>query len=261
MPIIKLFLSQFLLFSQFCLNAQIPNGSVAPDFTLTDYDGNEHRLYDYLNSGKTVILEVFAAHCPVCWSYHQTHKLKDLYTNYGPSGTDEIMVLALEHDQWNNHNAFIGIGDPWVTQGNWLEGTPYPIFNVEDPDRGVFEDYNINGYPKVFKICPDKLTEIISTSLSVEQIYAKVQQCGSVLGLSTNQEILDFNFNSLTNTISIKNYSKDWTLQIFNLSGRLEQENKVSNSDFVLVRSMPAGVYIFKISTDSDVIYKKICLY
>ncbi|MCB0820437.1 MAG: redoxin domain-containing protein, partial [Bacteroidetes bacterium] len=256
MPFIKYCLSLFFLLAQIFLHAQIPNGSVAPDFTLTDYDGNVHRLYDYLNSGKTVILEVFAAHCPVCWSYHQTHKLKDLYNNYGPSGTDELVVLALEYDQWNNHNAFIGIGDPWVTQGNWLDGTPYPIFNVEDPDRGVFEDYNINGYPKVFKICPDKLSEIISTSLSVEQIYAKVQQCETVLGVSNKQEAKDFSFNSLNNTVILKNYNKDWTFQLFSLNGRLIQENKISNSDFVTVNEMSPGVYVFKIISESDVIYK-----
>ena len=57
------------------LTAQIPNGSVAPDFTLTDYYGTSHNLYSYLNSGKTVFLEVFAANCGSCWGYHQTNRL------------------------------------------------------------------------------------------------------------------------------------------------------------------------------------------
>ena len=31
--------------------AQLPDGSVAPDFTTTDVNGNTHRLYDYLDEG------------------------------------------------------------------------------------------------------------------------------------------------------------------------------------------------------------------
>lgn len=76
----------------------MPDGTVAPDFTLTDYYGNTHHLYDYLNDGKTVFVEIFAAHCSSCWSYHETDILKDLYNSYGPAGTDEVMVLALEYD-------------------------------------------------------------------------------------------------------------------------------------------------------------------
>ena len=37
-------------------SAQLPNGSVAPDFTLTDINGVQHKLYDYLDNGYTVSL-------------------------------------------------------------------------------------------------------------------------------------------------------------------------------------------------------------
>ena len=39
--------------------AQLPNGSVAPDFTLTDLNGTTHRLYDYLNDGYTVFVDFY----------------------------------------------------------------------------------------------------------------------------------------------------------------------------------------------------------
>jgi thiol-disulfide isomerase/thioredoxin len=39
----------------------------APDFTVTDTDGQTHHLYaDYLNQGKSVMLEVFYSTCPPC---------------------------------------------------------------------------------------------------------------------------------------------------------------------------------------------------
>ena len=41
----------------FAAQAQLPDGSVAPDFTATDIDGNEWNLYSLLDEGKTVILD------------------------------------------------------------------------------------------------------------------------------------------------------------------------------------------------------------
>ena len=46
--------------------AQLADGSVAPDFTVTDINGNSHRLYDYLNNGYTVIIDISATWCPPC---------------------------------------------------------------------------------------------------------------------------------------------------------------------------------------------------
>jgi hypothetical protein len=38
-------------------SSQLPNGSVAPDFSITDIDGVEHHLYSYLDSGYAVIID------------------------------------------------------------------------------------------------------------------------------------------------------------------------------------------------------------
>ena len=39
------------------VKSQMPDGTIAPDFTLVDINGTTHHLYDYLNSGKTVFIE------------------------------------------------------------------------------------------------------------------------------------------------------------------------------------------------------------
>jgi len=42
---------------------------VAPDFTVTDIDGQVHHLYaDYLNQGKTVMIKIMFTTCPPCHS-------------------------------------------------------------------------------------------------------------------------------------------------------------------------------------------------
>ena len=97
--IFTLFIACFLAFSA---QAQLPDGSVCPDFTGTDIDGNVWNLYDLLDDGYTVIVDVSATWCGPCWSYHETGALEDVYATYGPDDTKEIMVLWIEGDPNTN---------------------------------------------------------------------------------------------------------------------------------------------------------------
>ena len=52
------------LFSTQSLFAQLPNGSIAPNFELIDLDGTTHKLYeDYTDLGYTVFLDFSAIWC------------------------------------------------------------------------------------------------------------------------------------------------------------------------------------------------------
>jgi hypothetical protein len=254
-------MKKLVLLFVFMLNinvyAQLPNGSVAPDFTLTDYYGTTHNLYSYLNTGKTVFIEIFAAHCPVCWSYHQTNTMKNLYNNYGPNGTNELLVLALEHDQWNDSNAFIGNGPAWVTQGNWLDGTPFPIFDVEDPNRGVFIDYNVTFYPVVYKICPNKIVERVMTSETFAQLYQKVQDCQTAMSLSELNYKDNIYINQAAKTLIIDSYQLVKSIAIKNLQGQIIKSINFTKSSAINISDLNTGVYIFEIQTEDTIVYKK----
>ncbi len=233
-------------------NAQLPDGSLAPDFTLTDIvDSNAYTLYDYLDAGKTVFVEIFAAHCPSCWAYHQSNTLKDLYTTYGPNGTDEVMVFALEYDEYNFYEAFVGIGSPWVTAGNWLDGTPYPIFQVEGTDRAVFDDYNVAFYPMVYMICPNKVTALMTTSLNATQLYDKISDCSF---LSIEEDVLegrvyvDYNQNIIVEEAQSVN-----TVEILNLEGQVVAFYDNVHTEPMYAGNLQSGVYIARLVGDSAV--------
>ncbi|MDB0007295.1 hypothetical protein N9E30_05015, partial [Flavobacteriales bacterium] len=66
----KYFFVILFTFSSLFSYSQLPDGSIAPDFTTTDVNGNEHQLYDYLDMGYTVILDISATGIPPCWNYH-----------------------------------------------------------------------------------------------------------------------------------------------------------------------------------------------
>jgi len=254
-------MKKLVLLFVFMLNinvyAQLPNGSVAPDFTLTDYYGTTHNLYSYLNTGKTVFIEIFAAHCPVCWSYHQTNTMKNLYNNYGPNGTNELLVLAIEHDQWNDSNAFIGNGPAWVTQGNWLDGTPFPIFDVEDPNRGVFNDYNVTFYPVVYKICPNKIVERVMTSETFAQLYQKVQDCQTTMSITEIINKDQIYINQDSKMLIVGEYQQVKSIAIINLQGQDIKTISPIKSAAISISDLSTGVYIFEMQAEDGLVYKK----
>jgi hypothetical protein len=153
----KLVFSSLLALGALTSTAQF----LAPNFTRTDIDGTSHTLYDYLDQGYTVILDISATWCGPCWNYHNTNALKNIYVNQGPAGmagvsattTDKIMVMFFEGDNATNLNCLYGsAGCNSTTHGDWVTGTPYPIFN----DHTIKTLYPIGGYPTIFTIFPDR---------------------------------------------------------------------------------------------------------
>jgi hypothetical protein len=158
------------------VQAQLPDGSVAPDFTFTDLNGTTHTLYDYLDNSYTVFVDFSAVWCGPCWGYHTSGTLENLYTHHGPAGmpnvdpntTDDVMVIFVEGDG-SNLACLQGTG--CGTQGDWLTGTPYPIMCTGNDLQGSpinttnpTSSYQISGWPTVYMICPDRLTTKVSTA-------------------------------------------------------------------------------------------------
>ncbi|MFP5437306.1 MAG: redoxin family protein [Bacteroidia bacterium] len=179
-------LLSLLFLGSLSASAQLAAGSTAPDFTATDINGIQHSLYaDYLNQGKTVIIDVSATWCGPCWNYHGTHALADLYESYGPNGSDEVVVLFVEGDPGTSVQSLYGTNtasDQSATRGNWTAHSPYPI--IDDGTGAIARAYSIAYFPTVYMICPEGTVKEL-TQPAVATLKSQINSnCQTLTGIT-----------------------------------------------------------------------------
>ena len=191
----KILLSAILCSSLFASQsiAQLPDGSIAPDFTTVDVNGNTHNLYDYLDAGYSVVMDISATWCGPCWNYHIGGALEELWANHGPLGepgvsantTDDVVVLWFEGDAGTALSELEN-----SSLGNWLvpNGTAvdFPMSN----DDNIAQLYQLPYWPILYTICPNRIiTE--SGQISANAHYAGIGNCLSASG-TTNGALLGY---------------------------------------------------------------------
>ncbi len=141
------------LFLAFCLWISIASAQLgtAHNFTVTDINGNSITLYDILDEGKVVVLDVSTTWCGTCWNLHNNHYLQDLHDKWGPDGTDQIRVIFYEGDGQTGMDALNGTGGN--TLGDWVTGVTYQIVN-ESPIQLDLNVFAPQGFPTINIIRP-----------------------------------------------------------------------------------------------------------
>jgi Secretion system C-terminal sorting domain len=183
-----------ILMMAFALRAQLPAGSIAPNFNVTDINGNTHNLYAILDSGKSVIMDISATWCGPCWSFHRSKTLEKIHNQFGAAGTNEVRVLFVEGDSRTTLDNLNGIAGGAGTQGNWVAGTPYPIID----NASISTSYAITYFPTLYVICSHNRRLVEVTNKTVENIMTQARRCSPVAKATNNAAIRDYTgFNDM----------------------------------------------------------------
>ena len=173
------------------LVAQLPSGTPAPDFTATDLNGQAWHLYDLLDQGKIVVLEISATWCSPCWAYHNGHAMQKFSEAHGPAGDNKAQVLFIEGDPKTNVNCLYGAaGCNDYTPGNWVDGTPFPIIN----DDSLAHLFQVTYFPTLFVICPNrKIYEM--GQWDADELWEQASTCPVASG-ANNAGIFDYSIGT-----------------------------------------------------------------
>ena len=110
-------------------------GAPAPDFALTDHNGNDHTLKQYL--GKVVVLEMCSIECP--WSRGADPHLVELSQKYAPNG---VVFLGID-----SHKS---VTVEQLKEYAEKNGKTYPI--LKDVDNKYADLLGAKTTPEVFLI-------------------------------------------------------------------------------------------------------------
>jgi len=260
--------------------AQLPEDFVAPDFTITDIDGNEHNLYSIINKNRPVVLNLFDSASDVCWNFVRLGPINDFNNLYGPEGDHSAFVISVESNSNKSLSHMLGneiLNDPI---GDWSSMIHYPL--VHDDDASVLDAYGgwmHFAYPLVFVICPDKsVTEIghgptlqfseVGHFWGLETFTEKVfDTCSSaIVGLNENvEEVLENKLSIFPNPASdhavlelrVKK-SDDAVIDIVNTLGQQvfvqrSKMNKGLNTIQIPVESLTTGMYYVSVRIADEV--------
>lgn len=139
--------------------AKTAGGAKAPDFTLTDTNGNEITMSAV--KGKIKILDFWASWCGPCRLNNP--KLKSLYEEFHDKGL-EIIGISLDTDKEAWKKAIEKDGLDWINVSS-LKGWK---------GCDVVRLYSVKAVPSLFIL--DEENKIIATDLRDEQLKALVQE-------------------------------------------------------------------------------------
>jgi hypothetical protein len=171
-----------------------------PNYNFTDQYGGNINLYDYLNSGKTVILNFVSN-----WnneSMERIHVLNHLYSTYEEIN-QKAKIITLE---MSSHSALNSAGVS-VAQipGQW--GINHSFVNIDGLDN--FLTGYVTSAPTYIVIAPNKSFETLSLMSSNKRTLSKLNQAfltSQGQAKDYDLDILDFRFYTCADDYIFKGY-------------------------------------------------------
>ncbi|HEY3385475.1 MAG TPA: hypothetical protein VGK46_03130, partial [Saprospiraceae bacterium] len=167
----------------------LDNGSNVPGITVLDLDRKYHNVFDYLDQGKFVVLDLFWVKCEPCWEYYNTGKLQAVHTTLGPDGTDQVRVLSIESE--GSSEACLN-GNCTGSYGNFVELANYPVAT----SSLLGSMFDLESYPAYYLLYPNRTLRPISAP-TVSAINGLINAYNSSQGLygQTNVQVRQVNSN------------------------------------------------------------------
>jgi thiol-disulfide isomerase/thioredoxin len=205
-----------------------------PDITLNDIDGQEHNLYELLDEGKYVLIDLYTTWCQPCRD--NAPFVEAWYEEHGPEGDGTVIMWNVECD--DNDTDLQDVLD-------WIEEFSVTSINFEENDFFWFlDEFPYNGYPSYFMICPDRFYGKVfgQEEMLIEEMNAFINGCPELSTNETDARLLVFeedlnvqcgnpspsirieNRGSLDlNTLTIETYVNGELDNSFNWTGNLSQ--------------------------------------
>ncbi len=135
----KYLFSLLLLINCTYLFAQLPLGSAAPDFTVTDFDGNTWHLQELLDSGQAVSLIFGLAEDAAQVNSGLINITNNQYAINGPNGSNEVIYFFVESNINNTADAITGIAPGYTIDYSTELDCP-----IIDADQSFLNLYSIS---------------------------------------------------------------------------------------------------------------------
>lgn len=143
---------------------------VAPDFTLTDQNGDTHTLSDY--KGQVVFLNFWATWCGPC--QQEMPDIQAMYEEYNQN-SEEVVILGVANPKTEQvpYNQDGTVED--VTNFLTEHGYNYPV--VMDTTGETFANYGVSAFPTTFMIDKDgNVFGYVSGTLTEDVMHDIVRQ-------------------------------------------------------------------------------------
>jgi len=254
----------------FALTVTVAFSQTAPDFTVTDINGETHQLYaDYLDQGKTVVLDFFFVDCPPCQAiapYFET-----LYQDWG-AGQADVEFMSITGDPNGTDN------DAYVTQFKNTYGLTSPAVSnqgngpptVQMYTNGTFGSFF--GYPTFAVVAPDGTVEwdpwVDAGQATIDLIDAAIQATGATGQITDIDDVEDL-FEGLTvypnpsNDVATVDFNliekADIKIQVLNMLGQnalnVFEGNKYAGSHQIEmnVANLQPGTYLIRVTANETI--------
>lgn len=122
-------------------------GKKAPDFTLKDYKGGEHKLSDY--AGKYVVLEWTNFDCPCVGKHYKSDNMQSMQREYTEKGVIWLTISSSGKGKPGNY-------PPSEIEKKIADWKSAETAYLVDEDGTVGKEYNAKATPDIVVIAPDQ---------------------------------------------------------------------------------------------------------